>query len=102
MRVPIACTLSADAATDRIAEWRAALSASVADAVKTAPGRVELRLVDAPATAGRLVDLAQREKTCCAFFTFTMEIEAEGATLVVEVPEDAEVVLDEFVALVRP
>jgi hypothetical protein len=101
MQVPIACTLQADAATDRIAEWRDALHTSVTAAMRTSAGRVELRLADGPAAAGQLVDLARREKACCGFFTFTVRIDAEGATMVVEVPGDAAPILDDFVALMR-
>jgi hypothetical protein len=38
--------------------------------------------------------LAQREKACCPFFTFTIEISADDLTLVVEVPDDAIEVLN--------
>lgn len=99
MRVPVACTLTSDAATDRIAEWRAALDTLVTTATTTAPGRVELRLLDGPAAAGHLVDLARREKSCCGFFTFTVQIDADGSSMIVEVPEDAAAVLDDFLAL---
>ncbi|MBV9660588.1 MAG: hypothetical protein JO337_05470 [Acidimicrobiales bacterium] len=99
MRVPIACTLGPDAATDRIADWRAALGASVVATIRTAPGRAELRLVDGPIGAGVLIDLARREKACCDFFTFKVKIDADGATLVIEVPEDAVAVLDGLLAL---
>jgi hypothetical protein len=99
VRVPIACALTADLAADRIDEWRAALSTLVSAAVRTAPGRVRLRLVDGPHPAGLLVDLARREKACCDFFTFAVEIDRQGATMVVEVPDDAVAVLDDFVAL---
>ena len=99
MRVPIACNLNAEAATGRIEEWRATMSTSVASSKRTAAGRVDLRLADGPTAAGQMVDLARREKACCGFFTFTVEIEADGATMVVEVPDDAAAILDDFAAL---
>ena len=99
VQVPIACTLTADARTERTEEWRATLRTSVTAATRKAPGRVELRLADGPSAAGRLVDLVRREKACCGFFSFAVEIDAQGATLVVEVPEDAVAVLDDFAAL---
>jgi hypothetical protein len=99
VQVPIACTLNAYAAADRVEEWRSTLRTSVTAATRTAPGRVELRLAEGPAAAGRLVDLARREKACCGFFTFAVEIDARGATMVIEVPEDAVALLDEFAAL---
>lgn len=96
VRVPIACSLNADAATERIEEWRAALSTAVTAAARTRPGRVELRLANGPTAAGRLIDLARREKACCGFFTFRIEIDGEGAIMVIEVPDDAIAVLDDF------
>jgi hypothetical protein len=99
VQVPIACTLNTDAATDRIEEWRSALRTSVTAATRTAPGRVELRLAQGPSAAGLLVELARREKACCGFFTFAVQIDAEGATMVVEVPDEAFAALDAFAAM---
>lgn len=99
VRVPIACTLTPDLAADRIGEWRTALRTVVSSATRTTPGRVNLRLVDGPQPAGLLVDLARREKACCDFFTFAVEIDRQGATMAVEVPDDAVAVLDDFLAL---
>lgn len=99
MRVPIACTLSADDAADRIGEWRTAFGSSVTAAARPAPQRLELRMAEDPAALSLLVDLARREKACCGFFAFTVEIEAQGATMVVEVPDDAVAVLDGFAGL---
>lgn len=99
VKVPIACSLTADAASVRIQEWRTVLSTSVTTVTRPVPGRVELRMVDDLGSAGTLIDLARREKACCEFFTFTIEIDALGATLVIEVPDDAVLVLDDFGAL---
>jgi hypothetical protein len=99
VRVPIACTLNQDDARSRIDEWRAALHDSVTATTRVSTRRLDLRLADGPDHAGRLVDLARRETECCRFFSFTVEIDAEGATLVVQVPEDAGPVLDDFAAL---
>jgi hypothetical protein len=99
VRIPIACNLNEQAASDRREEWRAALQSSVRATSRTAPGRVDLRLADGPVAAGRLVDLARREKACCEFFTFAVEIDTEGATMVVQVPDDAAGVLDDFIGL---
>ena len=99
MRIPIACTLGVDGAAERIEEWRIALRTSVSAATRTTPRRVELRVAEGPTAVGRLVDLARREKACCGFFSFAVEIDSGGATMVVEVPDDAVGVLDDFVAL---
>lgn len=99
VKVPISCSLNSEAAADRIEEWRTALRTSVTSTARTAAGRVDLRLADGPIAAGRLVDLARREKACCGFFTFTVEIDADGATMVVEVPDSAAAILDDFADL---
>jgi hypothetical protein len=101
VRVPIACTLTADLSANRIEEWRTALRTSISGVARSAPGRVELRIVDGPHHAGRLVDLARREKACCAFFTFAVEIDSQGVTMVVEVPHDAVAVLDDILGLLE-
>lgn len=100
MKVPIACTLAAGSAQERIAEWRQALRAAVTSSARPSPTRVELRLVDDPGRMAALIDLARREKACCAFFNFTVEIEAESITMVVTIPDGAVEVLDEFASLV--
>lgn len=102
MRVPIACTLNADDATDRVEEWRIALRSSVAATARPAPHRLELRIAEEPGAVAMLVDLARREKACCGFFTFTVEIDAHRAALVIEAPEDAIPVLDGLAALAPP
>jgi hypothetical protein len=43
-----------------------------------------------------LVRLTQREKDCCRFFTFTLDIDTNVVTLVVQVPDDAGDVLTAF------
>ncbi len=45
-----------------------------------------------------MVRLAQREAACCPFFSFAIAIRADGPVLVVEVPERAIEILDEFVS----
>lgn len=102
VKIPIACTLSGEAAVDRLAEWRRVLAASVVAIDRPSPGRVEMQLSRDPLQIGAVVDLACREKACCEFFEFALEIGAERATLVVSVPPGAVPVLDEFAGLVRP
>jgi hypothetical protein len=45
--------------------------------------------------------LAQREKQCCPFFDVHIDIEADGRTLVLSVPDGAEEALASFVAVLR-
>jgi hypothetical protein len=44
-----------------------------------------------------VINLAQRESACCAFFSFLIEIRADHLVFVVEVPHDAVEILDQFV-----
>jgi len=62
---------------------------------------VRLRLRPDDETLAVAADLAAREKECCAFFSFTIEIEPDARWLRVEAPPDAQAVLDGLVAL-RP
>jgi hypothetical protein len=99
VKVPIACSLSAEASEDRIREWRAFLSRSVVSADRQ--GNVlRLGLVLSDRVLAAAVDLAGREKACCPFFAFAIEIEPDARTLRVEVPAEAVAVLDDFAGLV--
>ena len=99
MRIPIACTLTSESAAARLEEWRYFLAHSTGPAEK--PGDLQLR-VQLDGSAGTLeaaVDLARREKACCAFFEFAIEV-AEGASwLSVTVPPDAADALKDFASL---
>jgi hypothetical protein len=95
---PIACSLDAVSFRERAGEWRAFMASSVVSvqAGDTAV-RLELRETEAALTAA--VDLAQREKRCCAFFDVSIVVEADRRTLVMAVPDGAEDVLASFVLL---
>ena len=99
MEIPVACTLEASAARLRIERWRAILSRAVTGTERAAPNRLacELRadLVDLRA----LSLLAQEEKACCPFFTFSFDVEVDAVTMVVGVPDDAVAILDDFATL---
>jgi hypothetical protein len=107
MEIPIACTLEPADARAQGDEWRALLGRLVERSERTAPGTLRLWLraahdeLDAPAQLAQLVSLAQREKACCRFFSFSLEIEAEALAFVVAVPEGATAVLDDFAGLAR-
>ena len=96
--VPIVCSLNAEAADGRIREWRTFLSGSVVSTERR--GNVlRLGLVVSDGVLANAADLAAREKTCCPFFDFAIEIEPEARTLRVEVPEEASQVLEDFARL---
>ena len=102
MRIPIACTLTVDDAGTRLDEWRATLTRVVEAIERPAPTELVFRLrADARSELAPLVDLVQREATCCAFFEFTLHIAVDGVTLRATVPPDAASILDEFADLGR-
>jgi hypothetical protein len=97
-RVPIACSLAADEAGNRIEEWRRLLDAGVAEVERT-PGSARLRLHDDGATLLAAIDLARREKACCDFFDFRLVPLPDAVWLEVDAPDDAAGVLDGLVGL---
>jgi phosphinothricin acetyltransferase len=97
--IPIACTLEEHQAESRLDEWRLTLTPLVASVERPEPRRLRLTLRADPAGIAKLVGLAQAEKVCCPFFNFTLDVDSETVALVVEVPADAETVLDDFARL---
>jgi hypothetical protein len=99
MQVPIACTLSAGDAADRTEEWRHFFATSIEAAVMEPEGPLHLKLSPSPEVLSAAVDLAQREIECCAFFDFSISIQADVSWLVMGVPPDAVRILEDFAAL---
>jgi len=99
---PIACTLEAGAARAQLDECRDLLAGAIAGRNRVATGRLELVLSSGFDQVDALVRLAQREATCCTFFTFSLAVTATGLTLVIEAPDGAEAVLDAFAHAVEP
>ena len=99
MRIPIACTLTADDQPGRLDEWRSFFATQVAAVELPAPDRARLRLADGSAAVLAAADLAQREKQCCGFFEFAIELGAQGRWLSVGVPAEAAPVLADLVDL---
>jgi uncharacterized heparinase superfamily protein len=96
--VPIACTLDLDDRPARVDEWRRFFGDSVS-AVTQESGVVRLLLAPTEAALVAAASLAQREKECCAFFDFAIELEAEQRWLRVNVPESADTMLHAFVEM---
>jgi hypothetical protein len=94
VKIPIACSLSADDMGDRLEEWRATVA--LATAREPTPDGYRLRFASDPAFAGRLAELAAREVACCAFFTFAVTVATDGLALDVSVPADARPLLDDL------
>lgn len=66
------------------------------DTSRTAPGCLEIILSADLTNVAALIQLAQREKVCCAFFDFALAINAERVTLVIDVPLEASSILDDL------
>ena len=96
MTIPIACSLTQPAARTQLDEWRELLDAAVVRRHRISAGRLELELDPAFRRVDDLVQLARREAACCTFFNFSLTIDAELLTFVIEVPPEAEGVLDQF------
>jgi hypothetical protein len=97
-KVPIACTLTAEAALDRRAEWEGFLSTMVQSVdYHESHATLTLRGGSEPLLTG--ADLAEREKACCAFFDLSIEMDGSGTRLRVGVPSGAEPVLAGLLAL---
>ena len=96
-KVPIACSLTVADAHDRMDEWRSFVADHVASSFLDGEG-VRLRLRDGDEALLAAADLAAREKACCAFFTFAVEIDAEGRLLRIGGPRDAREIVADFAA----
>ena len=96
---PIACSLTDQAARAQLDEWRQVMNQARVEAVRVSPNTLSLRLADHSGQLAALVDLARREKACCAFFDFAILIGATDIEMRVSVPDDATAILDEFAGL---
>jgi hypothetical protein len=88
---PDACTLPTTERPLRVAEFDDLFS-FVVRADRRDPQRLDLvlrRIVEAPAR-----DLAQRESSCCSFFTFEFEAVGEDLLIRIGVPAEHVAVLD--------
>jgi hypothetical protein len=99
---PIACTLSADDARERVEEWRRFFARSVDGVRQLSGNRFRFHLDGDAAEVSEAVDLARREKACCPFFDFSIQIDSDSYWLVVAVPPEASGVLEDFARLASP
>jgi hypothetical protein len=100
-RVPIACTLTADAAIERLAEWETFLATGV-QWVETEANSATLILIGGSDVLLAATDLAEREKTCCSFFQFSIELDGIESRLHIEVPSEAEPILSDLLTRLPP
>jgi hypothetical protein len=86
--LPIACTLTADGMTARMALIDALAADGLLDRTRTDAG-MRVRLLDRPDIEQRTRELVAAESKCCAFLDF--ELGRENGYLVLDIagPEDA-------------
>jgi hypothetical protein len=99
MQIPLACTLTAASAGERVEEWRRFLARFTSTVEWISERHLRLRLVGTSHAVLHARDLARREKACCEFFDFAIEREADASWLSVRVPPDASGILSEFASL---
>jgi hypothetical protein len=102
VRIPIVCTLTATDAESRAGEWREFLATSTTASERLSGHQLRVRLASAPDALAAAVDLAQREKACCAFFEFSIDVAADQLWLRVTVPPEASSILDDLASLRTP
>ena len=98
MEIPIACSLDASDARAQLDEWQELFARVMTHVDRVSINRFEVSFRPDLAELSELVQLAQREKACCPFFDFSLIINSTTTTFVVEVPDDASPVLDQFIA----
>jgi hypothetical protein len=95
--LPIACTLSPDGMTARLAMIDVLAADGLLDRTATESG-IRVRLRDTPDIEQRTRDLVAAESACCGFLDF--ELGRENGELVLDIsgPEAARPVIDLFFA----
>jgi hypothetical protein len=99
MQKPIECTLTSEDAATRVDEWRRFMQESIDTAQVVGDDQLRLLLNPRPDVLPVAVDLARREKSCCQFFDFSIQIQEESCWLVISVPHQAAPVLADFARL---
>jgi hypothetical protein len=84
--VPIACTLAGDDFAGRT-KWIRRLTNQYLVSFARTP--LSLRLTYAPAAAGQVKELVQKEQACCAFLRFDLRETKDAIHLTVTAPEEA-------------
>ena len=95
--LPIACTLTANGMTARLALIDALAADGLLDRTRTDAG-LRVRLLDRPDIEQRTRELVAAESRCCAFLEFDLGRESGELVLDISGPEDARPVIDMFFA----
>ena len=89
---PIACTLEPTAMPDRLDEWRAVLDRATTRS-RAADGALRVQFGADVDLAG-LARLVAAERSCCAFFAFTITVDDRGVALEVRAPAEADDIVE--------
>jgi hypothetical protein len=95
--LPMACTLSPDGMTARLALIDALAADGLLDRTPTASG-IRVRLRDTPDIERRTRELVAAESACCAFLDFTLRRETGDLLLDITGPQDARPAIEMFFA----
>jgi hypothetical protein len=95
--LPIACTLTPDGLTARVALIDALATDGLIDRTPTDAG-LRVRLRDTPEIERRTRELIAAESTCCAFLDFNLDRDGDDLVLDIAGPGDARPVIDMFFA----
>ena len=90
---PIACTLSPDGLTARVALFDALAGAALLERSATDSG-LRVRLRDTPDIERRARELIAAESACCPFLDFELSHEDDALVLEISGPADARPVID--------
>jgi len=94
---PIACTLTPDDMTARLAVIDALAADGLLDRTPTETG-LRLRLRDTPEIERRTRELVAAESQCCAFLDFELGRDGDDLVLDITGPDDARPVIHMFFA----
>lgn len=95
--IPIACTLTPDGMTARVALIDALAADGLLDRTATDHG-LRVRLLDRPHIEQRTRELVAAESKCCAFLDFELGRDQGDLVLDISGPEDARPVIELFFA----
>ena len=93
--LPIACTLTPEGVTDRLALIEALAADGLLDRSATDAG-LRLRLRDTAEIERRTRELVAAESKCCAFLDFDLRREEGNLVLDISGPDDARPVIEMF------
>jgi hypothetical protein len=95
--LPIACTLTPDGMTARVALIDALAADGLLSRTSTEAG-LRVRLRDTPEIEARTRELVAAESRCCAFLDFELGRDRGDLVLDISGPEDASAVIEMFFA----